>query len=77
MSSRQYLDRKPASRYNLDLPMSDIDYIHGAKDIHAGAAFPAKKTTRRLTVLRSAGVIFFNKKYLYRIMSNININAGI
>ena len=43
------------------------------KDLHAGAAFPAKKITRGLTVSRSAGFIFFNNRYLYRAMSDISI----
>ena len=55
---------------------SDVDIHSGkANDVHAGAAFPAKKTTRRLTLLRSEGFIFFNNKYLYRDMSDININT--
>ena len=73
----QYSVYEPALRCNLDLLASSIDIVSGnANDIHAGAAFPAKKTTRRLTVLRSAGFIFFNNKYPYRTMSDINISTG-
>jgi hypothetical protein len=55
------IDIIPAWQCNLEAENVEMCFIESepGESLQAGAAFPAKKTTRRLTFAFSAGDIFF------------------